>query len=379
MNASRSLLKSARNRLLARAAQFCQLVIAGSYRATTARELYGNGVFKHGPRRRLLLLSAALLVAAGQQAAISDAQRAALDRISAQSLEANLAFIASDELKGRGTPSPGLETAAAYIAEQFRKAGLEPAGDDGYFQQARHPKAKNVVGILRGSDPNLRNTCVVLSAHYDHLGVRRGRIYNGANDDGSGTVSVIEIARALAGLNPHPGRTIVFAAFFGEELGMVGSRYYVQHPACPITATVADLNLEQLGRTDSSEGTRVASAALTGFDLTTISQVMEEAGAATGIRIYNDPKNSDAFFYQSDNASFSDAGVPSTTLAVTFLFPDYHRPGDKVAKIDFANMARVDCAVALGLLLLADSDRPPRWNAGVMRGARYANPSRVVR
>jgi hypothetical protein len=325
-----------------------------------------------------LLLPAALLGAAGPQATISDAERAALDRISAQSLEANLAFIASDELKGRATPSPGLETAAAYIAEQFRKAGLEPAGDDGYFQQARHPMAKNVVGILRGSDPQLRNTCVVLSAHYDHLGVRRGRIYNGANDDGSGTVSVIEIARALAGLHPHPKRTIVFAAFFGEELGMVGSRYYVRHPACPMAATVADLNLEQLGRADSTEGPRVASAALTGFDLTTIAQVMVQAGQATGVRIYDDPKNSDAFFERSDNASFAKAGVPSTTLAVTFLFPDYHRPGDKVAKIDFANMARVDRAVALGLLLLANSDQPPRWNGGDTKGARYANPSRLI-
>jgi len=313
-------------------------------------------------------LAAVLCLAAGQQIPVSDTERAALDRISVQSLEANLAFIASDELKGRATPSPGLDTAAAYIAEQFRKAGLEPAGGDGYFQQAHRPKAKNIVGILHGSDPRLRNTCVVLSAHYDHLGVRNGRIYNGANDDGSGTVSVIEIARALASLNPRPKRTIVFAAFFGEELGMVGSRYYVQHPACPITATVADLNLEQLGRTDSSEGTRVASAALTGFDRTTIAQMMQQAGAATGISFYNDPGNSAAFFERSDNAPFARAGVPATTLAVAFDFPDYHQPGDTVSKIDFANMARVDRAVALGLLFVADSDQPPRW-------IRQAHPS----
>jgi len=320
------------------------------------------------PLRLLWAFLVPLTAAFGAEVPVSEAERAALDRISVQSLEANLDFIASDELKGRATPSPGLETAAAYIAEQFRKAGLEPGGDEGYFQQSHKPRAKNVIGILRGSDPQLRNTCVVLSAHYDHLGVRGGRIYNGANDDGSGTVSVMEIARALASLDPHPRRTIVFAAFFGEELGMVGSRYYVQHPACPISATVADLNLEQLGRIDSSEGPRPASAALTGFDRTTISQIMEEAGQATGIRIYNDPRNSDAYFRQSDNISFANAGIPSTTLAVTFLFPDYHRPGDQVSKIDFANLAKVDRAVALGVLLLAGSDQPPRW-------IRQAHPS----
>jgi len=327
------------------------------------------------PRRPLRppwVLLVLLTAASGGEISISDAERMALDRLSAESLEANLSFLASDALKGRATPSPGLETAAVYIAEQFRKAGLEPAGDEGYFQQAHHPRAKNVVGILRGSDPRLRNTCVVLSAHYDHLGVRHGRIYNGANDDGSGTVSVIEVARALAGLDPHPKRTIVFATFFGEEEGLLGSRYYVRHPACPIIATIADLNLEQLGRTDATEGNRVASAALTGFDLTTIPQAMEEAGRATGIRMVEDAKNSDVFFLRSDNASFAKAGVPSTTLAVAFGFPDYHQPGDTVAKIDFANMAKVDRAVALGLLLLANSDQTPRW-------IRQAQPSRRSR
>jgi Zn-dependent M28 family amino/carboxypeptidase len=322
------------------------------------------------PRRFTVLLAAVLTIAAAPPVAITDAQRTVLERISAQSLEGHLWFIASDLLEGRATPSRGLDIAAEYIAAQFRRAGLEPAGDNGYFQMGA---AKNVAGILRGSDPQLRDTCVVLSAHYDHLGVRGDQIYNGANDDGSGTVSVIEIASVLAEMNPRPKRSIVFVTFYGEELGERGSQYFVRHPVCP--STVADLNLEQVGRTDSTEGPRAGSATLTGFDFTDIAPVIEEAGEATGIRIYNDPKHGDFYFRQSDNASFADVGIPSTTLAVTFQFPDYHRPGDKWPKIDFANMAKVDRAIALGLILLANSAEPPHWNTANPKTKRYVGAS----
>jgi hypothetical protein len=322
-------------------------------------------------RAAVVLIAAALVVTAAPPAAITDAQRAVLDRISAQSLKGHLSFIASDLLEGRATPSRGLDIAAEYIAAQFRRAGLEPAGDNGFFQMGA---AKNVVGILRGSDPRLGDTCVVLSAHYDHLGVRGDQIYNGANDDGSGTVSVIEIAGAMvAAMNPRPKRSVVFVTFYGEELGERGSQYFVRHLVCP--STVADLNLEQVGRTDSTEGPRAGSATLTGFDFTDIARVIEEAGEATGIRIYNDPKHGDFYFRQSDNASFADMGIPSTTLAVTFMFPDYHRPGDKESKIDYGNMAKVDRAVALGLMLLANAAEPPHWNTANPKTKRYAGTS----
>jgi Zn-dependent M28 family amino/carboxypeptidase len=320
--------------------------------------------------RRFWLLGAALTIAAAAPLTITDAERAVLDQISTRSLKENLSFIASDRLEGRATPSHGLDMAADFIAEQFRRAGLDPAGHNGYFQKGL---AKNVVGLLRGSDPQLRDTCVVLSAHYDHLGVHGDQIYNGANDDGSGTVSVIEIASALAAMNPSPKRTIVFVTFYGEELGELGSQYFVRHPVC--ASTVADLNLEQVGRTDSTEGPRAGSATLTGFDFTDIARTIEEAGEATGIRIYNDPKYGDFYFRHSDNASFADVGIPSTTLAVTFMFPDYHRPGDKASKIDYDNMAKVDRAVALGLMLLANAAEPPHWNTANPRTTRYAGAS----
>ena len=192
--------------------------------------------------------------------------------------------------------------------------------------QDRKALLKNVVGVLRGSDPLLKDTCVLVTAHYDHIGTietGRGmatpakkktddRIYNGANDDGSGTVSVIEIGRALARLYPHPRRSIVFMTFFGEERGELGSQFYTEHPLFPITKTVADVNLEQVGRTDSTTGKQVNTASLTGYDYSDVTKYVANAGRLLGIRVYKDVQASDAYFTQSDNSPLAEAGRPGT-------------------------------------------------------------------
>ncbi|MET0288796.1 MAG: M28 family peptidase, partial [Pseudoxanthomonas sp.] len=196
---------------------------------------------------RVALLAAALAVSTAQAAEpkLSAEQTGLLSSISADNMRGHLSFLASDALEGRGTPSRGLDIAAEYIAAQFRAAGLEPLGDDGYFQTAdwreiapererakfagaREPlTVRNVVGVLRGSDPELSKTYILVTAHYDHVGIRAGdgsdSIYNGANDDGSGTVSVIELARAFSAQKVRPKRSIVFMTVFGEEHGLVGS------------------------------------------------------------------------------------------------------------------------------------------------------------
>jgi peptidase M28-like protein len=350
--------------------------------------------------------------------------QAALDRISADSLRGHLSFIASDLLEGRNTPSRGLEIAAEYIAAQFRRAGLEGgglAGAESYFQTSewsvgpvsgdivelavddgkqkmraradqlaaigvnveRQPggasgdsekpvvKLRNVVGLLRGSDPVLKDSYVIVSAHYDHIGVRPtgegDRINNGANDDGSGTVSVIELATALASLKQRPKRSVVFIAWFGEEKGLQGSRYYARHPVFPLEKTVAMVNLEQLGRTDDSEGPRLNSATLTGFDFTDLGPIFRAAGEKTGVDVYKHEKNSDAFFSRSDNQALADAGIPAHTLCVAFIFPDYHKVGDHWEKIDYANLARVNRA----LVTIADNAEPPKWNESNPKTERY--------
>ena len=145
----------------------------------------------------------------------------------------------------------------------------------------------------------------MVTAHYDHLGIRgpegTDRIFNGANDDGSGTVSVIEIASALATLKERPRRSLLFVTFFGEEKGLLGSRYYGKHPLVPVDQTVADINLEQVGRTDDKEGARVGEAALTGFGYSDVSKVFVASGELEGLKVVKRPQFSDAFFGRSDN------------------------------------------------------------------------------
>ena len=436
--------------------------------------------------------------------------------VRAEDLTADVAFLASDTLQGRATPSPGLDVAAEYIASQFRKAGLEPAGDDGYFQTATYqvltpdmdgfeissgsvkvttaliqdavatdltdagvvratpaglesltgeqvrgkvllldlsaagspravpaaarlepallilfranlparmgtrpvmrdtslpasrfavvtvadaalrdalsapdakvsahiaaPKveiarARNVAGLLRGADPALKDTYVIVTGHYDHLGVRGSgegdHIFNGANDDASGTSSVIEIGAALAALGEKPKRSILFLTVFGEEMGGYGARYYTSHPIFPLARTVADVNLEQLGRTDDTEGPRPLQFNLTGFDYTDIAAIMARAGAETGIKVVKHEKNSDSFFGRSDNATFAEAGVPSTTLSVAYIYPDYHQAGDEWPKLDYQNMAKVDVCVGLGIWDMANSEKAPEWNRENSKTARY--------
>ncbi|HLF85019.1 MAG TPA: M28 family peptidase [Blastocatellia bacterium] len=513
----------------------------------------GTAVFSP-PRliRSVLVLCVAACCLSAQQAPpqfrITPDVRAMLDRVAADSLRGHLSFIASDALEGRNTPSRGLDIAAEYIAAQFRRAGLEPAGDDGYFQTAnfvlaetamdafglklkvgtetisvakdqvsfnidkelnfsasmykvdyadpsavaalkleqvegkvviseipdsrraegprrlemfmarqeflnkmtglkaalvlsidrlsakgagaaqgrlmdpqdrrarvqppstpvitvhdprvvklfdearpgltgaeislkllapveRPVRLRNVIGMLRGSDAVLKDTCVLVTAHYDHIGVRADgegdHIFNGANDDGSGTVSVIELASALATLKQRPKRSIVFMTFFGEEKGLLGSRYYGRHPVYPIDKTVANINLEQVGRTDSSEGPQLANASLTGFDYSDVGTTLEAAGKLTGIKVYKHEQNSDSFFARSDNQALADQGVPAHTLCTAFVYPDYHGAGDHWDKIDYANMEKVDRMVALAVVMIANNSEAPKWNEANAKTARY--------
>ena len=338
--------------------------------------------------------------AEAKDAAIPPAVQATLNQISAQSMRGHMAFLASDLLEGRNTPSRGLDLAAEYIAAQFRIVGLEPAGDNGYFQMADwdeleknlrrrpgtplppvkaegvpHDMVKNVVGVLRGSDPVLKDTYVLVTAHYDHVGMKPSgegdRIFNGANDDASGTVSVIELAKAFASMKERPKRSIVFMTFFGEEKGLVGSRYYGAHPIFPIEKTVAGINIEQVGRTDDSEGPQVASVGVTGFDFSEVGAIIKAAGAKTGINVWKHPVNSDKYFGASDNQALADQGIPAHTISVAYGFPDYHGVGDEANKIDYENMAKVDRAVALAVATIANDTNAPKWDENNPKAAKY--------
>ncbi len=252
-------------------------------------------------------------------------------------------------------------------AEAFLKAGAELRASLKIAEaSSRTDTARNVIGVLRGSDPALKEEYVLLTAHYDHLGIRPNeegdKVYNGANDNASGVASIIESARLLAGLPQAPKRSVMFVAFFGEERGLLGSRYFTRHPVVPLKQMVANLNLEQTGRTDSSEGPNVGQLNLTGYHFTTLHTHMEAAGAATGLKIVKHEQFSDPFFTASDNAAFAAVGIPSTTMSVTYQFPDYHQKGDEWQKIDYANMALVTRAIAQGVYLTAEAAERVKWN-----------------
>jgi hypothetical protein len=342
---------------------------------------------------------------------------AAISRIHAGALEGHVYFLASDLLEGRDTPSRGLDIAAEYIGAQFRAAGLEPGGDDGYFQTAlmervspnpsrfqfiwresgvfppeagrlplprRAPvRLRNVVGILRGADPKLSGSCVVLSAHYDHVGVRGSgsgdRVYNGANDNASGSAALIEIARAL-GANPvRPRRSIVFIAFFGEEKGMLGSKYYIRQPVFPLASTVANLNLEHMGRSDDNDGIQRSRLSLTGMDYSSIGKIFESAGQETGVEVFRNDRYNDLLYANSDNLTFAEAGIPSHTIVAAYMFPDYHRVTDHWDKLDYPNMEKVSRTVALGLIRIADSETAPCWDSSNSRVSSYVEAAEKLK
>lgn len=230
---------------------------------------------------------------------------------------------------------------------------------------ARHDVAlRNVAGILRGSDPSMRDQFVIISAHYDHLGMKPpgpgNRIFHGANDDASGDASLIEIAKALA-VDPHPRRSVLFLALFGEEEGLLGSGYYVRHPLIPLSRTVADINLEQLGRTDTGDGPEIARFAFTGPSYSDLPQIMSAAAKVVGTAVFH-KETADDYFDRSDNYSFALAGVVAHTIVVAFEFPDYHAVSDEAGKIDYANLAKVDRGIAAGVAAVANADAAPKWS-----------------
>jgi Zn-dependent M28 family amino/carboxypeptidase len=188
-----------------------------------------------------------------------------------------------------------------------------------------------------------------------------------------------KVANALAGLCVKPKRSLAFVAFFGEERGKLGSRYYSQYPSFPLERTVANINLEQIGRTDDSDGAQIARASLTGFDYSDVGQVFQQAGTEVGILIVRRRKYSDSYFRAGDSQIFADLGIPAQMLFVSYELPDYHRPGDDWNKIDYENMRKITQAVALGVLAIANNPEPPQWNETNPKAKPYIEAGRRYR
>ena len=311
-----------------------------------------------------------------------------------------LSVLAADSMEGRAIWKPGSDRAAKYLAEQMRALGLVPGGDSGYFQKIpgalqangrvlrlaklsdldtvpadRRRIAVNVVGILPGkanvvdSVPSAsglvatvrKDSVVIVAAHYDHIGitapVNGDSINNGADDDASGTVAVLEIARIMKKW-PTPSRTVVFVAFTGEESGGVGTRQYMDTPVRPLAATAAQLQIEMIGRPDTL-GMGPGRAWLTGYERSTMGETFQRYG----LPIVPDPRPSQSFFSRSDNYAFARQGIPAHTLSSFNLHTDYHRPSDEVSKVDFNHMSRMINVGAQAAWILTEA-RAPRWLPG---------------
>lgn len=262
-------------------------------------------------------------------------------------------FLSSDELEGRGFGSEGLDRAAEYISEKFQEAGLRPAGEKAgsYFQTwedsggdpERRVKMRNVIGVIPGRKEELSGQSVVIGAHYDHLGLgwpwtgegNKGKIHPGADDNASGVAVLLELARVL-GETLKPDRSIVFAAFTGEEAGKKGSRYYAANEKLyPPDKCIGMLNLDTVGRLGKKK-----LLVLNGASAKEWAQIFRGAGYVAGVDVEMVTEELDS----SDQISFLEAGAPAVQL-FTGPYPDYHRPTDTADKIDPDGLIKVSLVV----------------------------------
>ncbi len=309
----------------------------------------------------------AVIVAAGCADRPTDPVLERSRGITQGTVRARIAALSDDSLRGRATASAGLDRAAAYAAASFRDDGLAPVLPTGFVQTWNAPAGPtpNVVGVLEGSDPALASEYVLFVAHLDHIGttadgigcrpVGADSICNGADDNASGAAGVLELARAFGGLRPPPRRSMIFLLVSGEEEGLLGSAYYVAHPAKPIAQTVAALNLDMIGRNWPD------TVLVVDMDLSSLGETAASAAwAHAELGMHPAPAS---FPGGSDQVSFETAGVPSLFF-FTGLHADYHRASDAVAAINAEKTARLIQLVYWIGYEVARAPERPVWYAG---------------
>ena len=276
------------------------------------------------------------------------------ETITAKDLGTHLFIYASDEFEGRETGEPGQKKAVEYLKNFYVTQGIASAiGGDDYFQEvpsewlnknSRRGKfndSENVVAFIKGTEKP--DEIVVISAHLDHEGIKDGKIYNGADDDGSGTVALLEIAEAFkkaADAGKGPKRSVLFLHVTGEEKGLLGSKYYTENPIFPIANTVCDLNIDMVGRIDDRHKDDPNYVYLIGSDKlsTELHNLSEEVNKKyTKINLdykYNDENDPNRYYYRSDHYNFAQYNVP-----IIFYFngthADYHKHTDTPDKINY--------------------------------------------
>ena len=277
--------------------------------------------------------------------------KSAYESIKADELKKNLMVIASDEMEGRQTGSEGQKKAGVYMIDYYKNLGVSyPKALGSYYQKVPKealksrrgelPDSENILAFIEGTEKP--EEIIVISAHYDHVGTNNGVVYNGADDDGSGTVAVMEIAEAFqqakkAGKGPK--RSILFLHVTGEEHGLLGSKYYSENPVFDLKNTVANLNIDMIGRSDKeNEGKNYVYVIGSDMLSTELKKINVAANKATqNLELnykYDDPNDPMRLYYRSDHYNFAKHGIP-----VAFFFDgiheDYHQPTDDPEKIDY--------------------------------------------
>lgn len=315
--------------------------------------------------------------------------RGNVEAITAAQMRDYLTFIASDELEGRDTPSRGLNIAALYISSLLSRWGLKPAGDNGtYFQrfavkrqttgaaQSAAEMTQNVVAVIEGSDPVLKKEYVAIGAHYDHVGigppVNGDAIYNGADDNGSGTVALMAMAEA-ASQGRRPKRSLLFIWHAGEEQGLWGSYYFTRSPTVPTSQIIAQLNIDMIGRArtphESSSVNKnlaergevfVIGSRMMSTELGELSESVNRSYLNLKFNYkYDDPNDPEKFFFRSDHYNYAQKGIP-VIFYMDGDHDDYHKPSDSIEKIDFEHMERIARTIYATAWELANRPTRPR-------------------
>lgn len=253
---------------------------------------------------------------------------------------------------------------AAYAAADAAAAGT-PVRLEGVAKIIQKTRTWNAVGKLPGSDPAQAQDVILLSAHIDHVGTGRAQaapgadtVYNGADDDASGSIAVLELAEAFA-KGQRPKRTIIFAWFGSEEAGGTGSRFFADKPVVPLDRIVANLQFEMIGRPDAKVPPHTLW--LTGYERSTLGPELSKRGA----KLVQDPHPDQSFFTRSDNIQFARRGVIAHTVSSFGLHKEYHQPSDEIGTIDFAHMTDAIRSMVEPIRWLASASFKPEWLPGM--------------
>lgn len=309
------------------------------------------------------------------------------ETIKVEDLEKHLIILASDSMEGRETGKKGQKMAADYIMNHFKSIGIPPYKKKSYYQKFKvkngkhmckcddcdtdflkkmlgknkYIKGENVLGFIEGTD--LKEEIIIITSHYDHLGKHEEKVYNGADDDGSGTVATLEIAEAFMLAKKEgngPRRSVLIMPVSGEEKGLLGSKYYTDHPIYPLENTVANLNIDMIGRVDdwheNGDYVYLIGADMLSQELHDISEQINDKHIGLELDYtFNAEDDPNRYYYRSDHYNFAKNNIP-----VIFYFngvhEDYHKVTDTVEKIDFNKIQTITRLVFLTAWELANRE-----------------------